>query len=270
MLFLFVVCALASLPSLVENAGSQKKGLSAAATRLMCDDFKVLSNISWWYDWGKDFEQFRHACPNSNSHVPQFVLMFWSMHSNKSIHIPSDSQFLLGLNEPDHTHQAHMTPQEAAKYWPMVEKAAAGIPLVAPVPAGHDFHWLDQFFAACHGCRIDYVAAHTYNCRAEEVIGYLKSLYNRYHKKVWLTEFACAHTGDMNVQLNFIKSVLPQLEAADFVYRYSWFAGRIRHYNPTGFVRQSASLLHSDSSTLTTLGQFYNNFHDGHGTSVVG
>ncbi|XP_052214587.1 uncharacterized protein LOC127833397 isoform X2 [Dreissena polymorpha] len=266
MLTLFAVLTLASLPSLVES--SQKKGVAANTASLMCDDFRVLNNIAWWYSWGKDYEQFKHACPNS--HAAPFVPMVWSLHSGQSIHIASGSQYLLGFNEPDFAEQAHVSPQEAANLWKVVEQAANGIALVAPVPALPNFQWLDQFFAACHGCRIDYVAAHTYNCRAEEVIGYLKSLYNRYHKKVWLTEFACAHTGDMNVQLNFIKSVLPQLEAADFVYRYSWFAGRIRHYNPTGFVRQSASLLHSDSSTLTTLGQFYNNFHDGHGTSVVG
>ncbi|KAH3813388.1 hypothetical protein DPMN_141844 [Dreissena polymorpha] len=55
------------------------------------------------YSWGKDYEQFKHACPNS--HAAPFVPMVWSLHSGQSIHIASGSQYLLGFNEPDFAEQ---------------------------------------------------------------------------------------------------------------------------------------------------------------------
>ncbi|KAH3804422.1 hypothetical protein DPMN_132707 [Dreissena polymorpha] len=218
---------IALLLCVVDNAVSGKKGVCAYAPYILCDDFRVLNNISWWYGWRDAYRLYdQHVtqkCPSPHAQMPEFVPMVWSIHSNESsrwIHIPPGSQFVLGYNEPDHVPQAHMTPQEAAMYWPMIEKAAVGISLVAPAPASHGFHWLDQFFHLCNSCRIDYVAAHSYLCNADQTMAYLKAMYSRYHKKVWLTEFACPHTPDEHVQLGLMRTLLPQLEADDFVYLY--------------------------------------------------
>ncbi|XP_052217130.1 uncharacterized protein LOC127835005 [Dreissena polymorpha] len=162
---MLIVCAVltfASFLPLVENAGSSKKGIGAAAATLKCDDFRVLNNISWWYDWTQHYQQLTNHCTASNVHVPEFVPMVRVLHSNETaqnIHIPPGSHFVLGYNEPDLVTLNNMAPQQAAMYWPMVEKAAVGIPLLAPVSYKHDFVWLDQFFQHCDGCRIDYVAA---------------------------------------------------------------------------------------------------------------
>jgi len=129
------------------------------------------------------------------------------------------AQYVLGFNEPDHHDQANLTPQQAADFWPEVVKIANGLPLVAPVTAGENMHWLDQFVHLCPHCHFDYVAAHSYTCNPNSLMHYMQQLHNKYHKKVWLTEFACAHTYDVNVQLNFMKTMLPRLEAANYVYR---------------------------------------------------
>ncbi|KAH3804620.1 uncharacterized protein LOC127836305 isoform X2 [Dreissena polymorpha] len=271
---LLLVCL--GLLALRSRAASQKKGLSAYAPFFLCDDFRVLNNMSWWYGWEDAMNLYNqyvtNKCPSPQAHMPEFVPMVWSMHSNnvsRWIHIPSNSKYVLGFNEPDHRDQANMTPQEAADYWPLIEQAAVGIPLVAPAPGAQNFHWLDTFLYLCHNCRIDYFAAHLYSCNADETMAYLQKLYTRYHKPIWLTEFGCAYMADEESQLRLMQALLPKLEAADYVFRYSWFTARIKKDTGGGFVRTSMSLLAPNSATLTRLGHFYNDFQSGHGTGSV-
>ena len=43
-------------------------------------------------------------------------------------------------------------------------------------------------------CRIDYLATHDYVGKENKVMNKLEDLYNRYGKKIWLTEFAMCCT----------------------------------------------------------------------------
>merc|ERR1711892_120541 len=44
--------------------------------------------------------------------------------------------------------------------------------------------------------------------------------------KIWLTEFAkCCTRNEAEVK-TFMKAIIPRLEAAEYVYRYSWFITR--------------------------------------------
>ena len=156
----------------------------------------------------------------THDYAPPHVPMVWTIWKNGTHPtLNPGAQFLLGYNEPNHADQAHLTPQAAAAFWPEVERLANGLPLVAPVTAGTNMHWLDQFIQHCQHCRFDYVAAHSYSCNADALMHYLQRLHNKYHRKVWLTEFGCAHTHDVNVLLNFMKQMLPRLEGAPYVYR---------------------------------------------------
>src|SRR5258708_5458428 len=129
--------------------------------------------VSWWYDWG-----------SQGSGAPaaiEFVPMIWGTKSlNDSL--PAGANYVLGFNEPNFKQQSNLTPAQAAAAWPTVEAKAkaAGIPLVSPAvnfcgspsdpsqcsdPSITDpYTWLKDFFAACSGCEVDYVAVHWYNC----------------------------------------------------------------------------------------------------------
>lgn len=156
-----------------------------------------------------------------------------------------------------------MTPSMAASHWKQVTKHAQGKILVSPsaAPCGHcqydTIAWFEEFFRLCDGCRVDHIATHAYYCNTDQFMNYLKRIWDRFHKPIWVTEFACMRTTSVNVQLQFMKEILPKLETAPFVFRYAWFATR---WNGDGFVTSSSSLLHQDSSQLTTLGHYYNNF----------
>ena len=88
----------------------------------------------------------------------------------------------------------------------------------------------------------------------------LEMLYKRYGRKVWLNEFAVCCTREESVVTDFVKEIVPRLEQADFVYRYSWFITRFNEKNRTGdwYVDSINSLFEKDSSELSEVGRLYN------------
>jgi hypothetical protein len=113
------------------------------------------------------------------------------------------------------------------------------------------FDWLDQFFAACTGCKVDYIALHWYSCTGSALTNYIQEAESKYTQDIWLTEFSCAQVSDTSepAQETYMNTVLPLLEADPRIYRYSWFTGR-----STG--NANVDLLGADG-TLTPLGQIY-------------
>ncbi|KAH3886727.1 uncharacterized protein LOC127865227 [Dreissena polymorpha] len=254
--------------------GSEKKGVVINRHDFLCDDFKVL-NTSWWYDYQSDvsyYHQHKH-CPDIDAHLNKHVSMVWGKHNNLTF--PAHTSAILLWNEPNFHSQANITPADAALIWPEVERNSHGRPLVSPAASpchttskciGDSIDWFDEFFRLCTGCRIDYLATHSYACHGNTTMAYLKKLYDRYHKKIWLTEFACPLVNDPHKQLQYMQELLPQLEAAPFVYRYSWFKARVL---VSGHVTTASTLLHSTTSALSAVGQYYMNFEP-YGHQIVG
>ncbi|XP_053376438.1 coadhesin-like [Mercenaria mercenaria] len=249
--------------------GSYKKGVVHWADDYECDDFKVLNNMAWWYDYRPNLDTYykNKICDTPvGDYIQTFVPMIWGKKSNTSI--PDIAKYLLGFNEPNHINQANMTATEAANYWVSQIKPLKinGLPKLASpsaAPCGKNCvddrdTWFKDFFNKCKDCEIDYLATHTYMCNANQVMRHLERLHANYSLPIWLTEFACGDETDETLMLNFMKEVLPRLEAAPFVYRYSWYKARITkdHY-----VKKAASLLDPlRTSNLTPLGIFYNGF----------
>ena len=140
-------------------------------------------------------------------------------------YIYNETKYLLGFNEPNHLNQSNLTPAEAASHWPEVEALADGRPIVSPsaAPCGGNCisteDWFDWFFGNCTGCRVDYLATHAFYCNPDYTMAFLENLYNKYQKKIWLTEFACKLTTNVYDQFYLMDVLLPRLEEADFVYR---------------------------------------------------
>ncbi|KAK7109980.1 uncharacterized protein [Littorina saxatilis] len=240
---------------------SQKKGLAVPSESYRCGDFDVLHGVAWWYDWAQT--------PNYHSGCHRQLLanrvpMVWGW--GAGVHVPNDAHYVLGFNEPNFHAQSNMSPQDAARHWRELQQQTGNKVLVSPAAAPCGDHnmcysngvdWFAQFFQACPDCKVDYLATHGYWCDANIMMHYLEDLWNRFHKKIWLTEFSCPQKHSVSDQLNYMKAVLPRLEAASYVYRYSWFATRFRG---DGWIPREASLLEQDSSTLTELGRYYMNF----------
>ena len=57
-----------------------------------------------------------------------------------------------------------------------------------------------------------------------------------------------------------VQEIVPRLEAADYVYRYSWFTTRYHEKNFTGdwYLDSVNKLFETESSELSAVGKLYN------------
>jgi hypothetical protein len=176
--------------------------------------------------------------------------------------IPAGAKFLLGFNEPNFGSQSNLTPEQAAALWPQLEQLAdeRGLKLVSPAlnycggscNETNPFDWLQKFFDACTGCRVDYIALHWYACTGSALQHYLSDYKARFSKPLWLTEFSCLDDATITVdkEAAYLPDALNVLENDPIVFRYSWFTGR--------FPSQPAiNLLDAADGVLTPLGQAY-------------
>jgi hypothetical protein len=145
---------------------------------------------------------------------------------------------LLSFNEPDMSGQANMTPAQALSLWPQL--MATGLKLGSPAvatggatPGG----WLDQFMsgAAARGYRVNFITLHWYGAdfatgpAVSQLQSYLQAVHARYHKPIWLTEFALANFGaspqtpGRRQQAAFLTAATAMLQGLSYVQRYAWF-----------------------------------------------
>jgi len=213
--------------------------------------------IGWWYDWAIA-AQGRAAGAGI-----EFVPMVWGS-ATVNAALPVGAKYLLTFNEPNFHAQSNLTAAQAAGYWPTLQDKAraAGIPIVSPGmnfcgPAascnGTDpYQYLEDFFAACAGCQVDYVAVHWYNCDLPSLRDYLEpggnlEGFEQYGKPIWITELSCDPSASAASQEAYMRAAIPYLEGNPRVYRYSWFSA-----DPI----PNARLVNADGSP-TALGQIY-------------
>lgn len=181
---------------LVPIAGGGAWGRGAAVpypyrhTTVLCNHLSQL-HAAWWYDWG--------LAPGVECAGREFVPMVWGA-ITATPKLAGDSPWLLGFNEPNLAGQSNLTPAEAAGMWPLLE--ATGRRLVSPaVYAGANYGgdtWLEDFLAACAGCRVDAIGLHWYgwtDCGPAAVTALESYLAQRAAEfpgvPLWLTEWGC-------------------------------------------------------------------------------
>jgi hypothetical protein len=220
--------------------------------------------VTWWYNWAT-----RPA--SGGSPAIEFDPMMANAGAvNNSI--PSGSRYLLGFNEPNFKAGGDLSPQQAAADWPALQAKAkaAGIPTVSPgvnfcgsasntslcttASITDPYTWLKDFFAACTGCEVDYVAIHWYNCDLGSLKTYIEGDnkgtfegFTQFGKPLWLTEFSCDSSHSVGDQTAYMQAAVPYLEGNPNIFRYSWFSA-----SPI----PNAELANSDGS-LTALGSTY-------------
>ncbi len=234
-------------------------------------DLQALSaGVSWWYNWDFRPDQDLRAGAYREAGV-EYAPMIWGAASDRAAAktaIADDAQVLLGFNEPNFGAQANLSAKAAAALWPELEAIAdaKGLRLVSPAVnfcGGNcqdtdPFHYLDAFFAACSGCRVDAVAIHIYvGCspsgdnKAEWLIQHVETYKSRFSQPLWLTEFACDSAKNSAEQQAFLEDAVAYLEAEPRIERYAWFSARASNV-------ANVDLL-AESGQLTTLGKAYVN-----------
>jgi hypothetical protein len=256
----------AALPHMVavntqKVAVNAKKGVSAwpftGARRAL-----VKSGAAWYYTWSTNHNGI--TTPASAKFVP----MVWGSGSVTAASLGQAkraSHILLTFNEPDMGAQSNMTVQQALNLWPklMATGMRLGSPAVAfggATPGG----WLDSFIhgAAARHYRVSFITLHWYggdfttSAAVSQLKSYIQAVWARYHKPIWLTEFALARFGatttfpSPRLQAAFITSATAMLQRLSYVWRYAWFA------LPANSGDGSAGLF-SNGAVATTAGQAF-------------
>ncbi|MFI5954477.1 glycoside hydrolase family protein [Cryptosporangium sp. NPDC051539] len=222
------------------------------------------SGVSWYYDWD--------ASPQGISAPPgvHFVPMIWgtkSMNDETLAAVKQRGDTLLGFNEPDFESQSNMSPSEALDLWPRLE--ATGMRLGSPAPAfgaADDGSWFDQFMkgAKSRGYRVDFIALHWYGGdfetenAVEQLQRYLQRTWDRWHKPIWLTEYALINFGNgaevasPEQQSAFVTASTKMMDGLSFVERYSWFK-----FSPPKEGGQAGTTLYNEDGSRTTMGDAY-------------
>jgi hypothetical protein len=213
---------------------SAKKGVSAWRFTGVTAALKDVG-AAWYYTWGSGPDGI--AAPAG----VQFVPMIWGAKSVTGGELARARQAggaMLGFNEPDLAGQADMSVPSALALWPKL--AATGLRLGSPAPAfgaATPGGWFDQFMsgAAARGYRVDFIALHWYGsdfsaAATGQLHGYLQAVHDRYHKPIWLTEYALINfSGTPKYptdaqQAAFIAASTAMLQGLPYVERYAWFS----------------------------------------------
>ncbi|WP_427919410.1 sigma-70 family RNA polymerase sigma factor [Streptomyces sp. cg40] len=193
------------------------------------------SGASWYYTWNTQHSGI--TTPSSGSFVP----MIWGAKSVTDASLAqarSYGPYLLGFNEPDMAQQSNMTVEQALELWPKL--MAAGRILGSPAVAyGGDTAggWLDRFMsgAGTKGYRVDFITLHWYGGdfrtpqAVQQLTSYLAAVYARYHKPIWLTEYALIDFSQgtrfpsAQQQADFVTASTKALDGLSYVQRYAWF-----------------------------------------------
>jgi hypothetical protein len=216
-------------------ATSTRKGV-AAWTFNGVDKALTDSGASWYYTWSTGHNGI------DTPHAVEFVPMIWgagSVTDNALAQAKAAGKYLLGFNEPDLSSQANMSVTQALDLWPKL--TATGLTLGSPAVASGGADpggWLDQFMSGAkqRGYRVDFIALHWYggdfttSAAVSQLRSYLQAVYDRYHKPIWLTEFALinfsngTHYPSESAQAAFLTAATKMLDGLPFLQRYAWFA----------------------------------------------
>jgi RNA polymerase sigma factor (sigma-70 family) len=216
-------------------ASKAKKGVAAWAFT-GAGQALAQSGASWYYTWSAS-----PAVGVSRAGGPRFVPLIWgaaNVTAGTLSQVRGEGPDLLSFNEPDMSGQANMSPAQALSLWPqlMATGLRLGSPAVATggaTPGG----WLDQFMsgAAARGYRVNFITLHWYGSdfatgpAVSQLESYLQAVHARYHKPIWLTEFALANFGgspqtpSRPQQAAFLTAATAMLQRLSYVQRYAWF-----------------------------------------------
>ncbi|HWZ21049.1 MAG TPA: glycosyl hydrolase, partial [Cytophagaceae bacterium] len=254
---------------------SPKRGMAYGSTSKADLDI-VKPGISWWYNWSSQPDAAIKDYYSSQG--IEFVPMMWNDSytlADAIAQIPAGTKYLLAYNEPNFNGEANLTPAQAAAGWPKIEQIATALNLqivsaaaaygsTASCITGYTdpVKWQDDFFAACPGCRVDYIAFHNYEPTVAGLVALTGNL-KKYGKPIWVTEFAYYDATASNAdKITYLQQAVSDFENDPDIYRYSWFEGRSSS-NPT------VNILGADG-VLTSLGSAYINAAYGPKNNIPG
>ena len=244
--------AAAATATLVDHSTSlsgSKRGLVYNQAAWLAPFANAVEPLSWAYNWA--------ASSSGLSSNYKFVPMLHDLGGNLASFVASakagfgEVDAIMAFNEPDQPAiygGSDISPPDAATNYNIYMKplrtqypnAQLGAPSVSngntTSPRLLGMQWLAPFFEACSDCPIDFVPLHWYGWTGGSATDQAK-VFQQYittataeiavmakrPMKIWVTELAAEPKVDANMNKAFMDIVLPWLDAAPMVDRYSYF-----------------------------------------------
>lgn len=235
-------------------------------------------NIGWYYNWSsKSFKETKFS--NKKFYDLDFVPMIWGDPNEEFSTIfnrvrSNGYKYMLSYNEPDLKWESNTDPGTMISRWNMFRENKGSVRLGSPATETFQINsdkWWTPFWNGLTTVErndMSFIAVHAYQHyydNADTALQYLHAIdeiYAKYHKPIWVTEFAVADSYNKfsptnpkhNAQVQeFMKIVLKGLNERSYVERYAWF-----DFNPKDDVTGASGIFHY-SGEITTLGQIYAN-----------
>lgn len=197
-------------------------------------------NVDWYYTWGQN--------PIKGLDVP-FVPMVWG----KKSPIPAMQDSILVLNEPDRSDQSNVSVSDALSIWNTVTAKRKGSPAVAANAVTSQ--WFIEFMNKANP---DFICIHWYGPpHVDSLLQIVDTLHDKYMVPIWITEFSVAQWNlskpmyTVSDVTQFMKTVIPELNARPFIERYAWKTRDQSDQN------MGTSALFQPDGSLTPLGKLY-------------
>ena len=230
-------------------------------------------NLSWYYNWATT--PFNNSIDKNVSHVP----MMWGIGEDSidSIkNLKSNSNYILGYNEPDIESQANMTIEEGVENWNLV--CGTGKRTVSPAsydPNGPS-EWVSGFLEGIELQKLncDSIALHCYgpNIDVDRVLSAVDAAWKKYNKPIWLTEISVVgrknipsmdHSyekpGEIEKMMTYLEKLVVELDKRDYIERYAWFPYNIQSSNDIDGMDGcgATAMFDYESGKFTELGVLY-------------
>jgi hypothetical protein len=263
-------------------------------------------NPSWAYSWGPDppggvptavlqeggIEILAKSTDWPSPQGIVFVPMLWGYYPSliedfADRMLDPNPRIVLGFNEPDSSLQSNLSVDYALEGWErLASKVTASTRsdsiLVSPSCVHSTGRWCTEFIqrADQQGLRVDAIGFHWYgDANPQELFHKLTETYEAYgNRPIVITEFAVADWNAASVDnnkitpeqvLGFMESVLPWMEATEWILGYAWFSfEKISH---AGWVSALVENYNDDTRevVLTPLGKYYAAFTKGSESDLV-
>ena len=237
-------------PTGYSSAPSAKRGVAY-------NDASLCSPFEGYAAWGWNWETDSKGLASSFEYVPtcKDSTSYWTGLFAEAVKSLSPKT-IFSFNEPDNAGQANLDVSTCVSdFGTYISPHAGGdIEIVAPAVTnsqtpGQGLDYLDQFLSKCDGCQIDAINLHWYDTyqNAQEFINYVSNASATFGKKyphfagarsdgtftTYVTEFGFTDdSGFSNGQYNpatqdqqqsCLQTVLPFLDSAPYVKRYSYY-----------------------------------------------